>query len=272
VTAGPEVSLVIVAYEARDYVLRCLKSIEANVEISSETIVVDDGSGDGTAAAVRDRFTAARLMEQPQNRGLAAGRNTAISAVRGRKVLMLDSDTEVRPGAVEALVEYLDSHPEVGIAAPRLLNPDGSVQLSCRRFPSLLTPIIRRGPIHKLRPEPRTYRRHMMMDFDFACDRPVVTVMGAAQMWRADLPQRIGRFDERISSYGGEDTDWCLRTWEAGLEVHYVPGAEVVHDWQHVVRSRGLSRHSLRALFDFYYVQMKHRKLRSDRRMAAARA
>ncbi len=257
---GPEVSIVVVAYRARDFVLRCLASIEANVSISAEVIVIDDGSGDGTPEAVRSEFPAVRMVEQPQNMGLAAGRNTAIKLLEGAKVLMLDSDTQVKAGAVERLAEVLDSDPGAGIVAPRLLNPDGSVQLSCRRWPSLLIPFVRRGPVAKLMPEPEMHRRHMMMDFDFASERPVVAAMGAAQMWRADLPQRIGSFDERISSYGGEDIDWCLRVWEAGLEVRYVPDAEIVHEWQHVVRRTPWSRHSLRALSDFYYVQWKHRR------------
>lgn len=271
-SASPEVSIVVVAYRARDFVLRCLASIEANVTIPAEVVVVDDGSGDGTPAAVRSDFPQARVIEQLENRGLAAGRNTAISLVRGRKVLMLDSDTQVKAGSVEALVDFLDSHPEVGVAAPRLINPDGSVQLSCRRWPSLLIPLVRRGPLRKLWPEPEMHRRHMMMDFDFASERPVVAAMGAAQMWRADLPRRLGRFDERISSYGGEDIDWCLRVWESGLEVRYVPKAEVIHEWQHVVKGSPWSRHSLRALSDFYYVQWKHRRLRSDPRIAAAKS
>jgi GT2 family glycosyltransferase len=268
----PAVSIVVVAYRARDFVLRCLASIEENVSIPIEVIVVDDGSEDGTPEAVRERFPAARMVEQPENRGLAAGRNTAISVLRGHKVLMLDSDTKVRPGAVETLVRVLDENPQVGVAAPRLLNPDDSVQLSCRRWPSLLIPIVRRGPIAKVQPEPEMHRRHMMMDFDFASQRPVVAAMGAAQMWRAELPSRIGSFDERISSYGGEDIDWCMRVWEAGLEVRYVPEAEIVHEWQHVVRRSPWSRHSLRALFDFYYVQWKHRRLRSDPRLAGAKS
>jgi GT2 family glycosyltransferase len=270
VSEVPEVSIVVVAYRARDFVLRCLASIEDNVRIPHEVIVVDDASGDGTPAAVRERFPSAQVVEQPRNMGLAAGRNAAVRVLRGRKVLMLDSDTQVRAGAVEALIEFLDSNPGTGVAAPRLLNPDGSTQLSCRRWPSLLIPWVRRGPLAKLRPEPEMHRRHMMMDFDFASERPVVAAMGAAQMWRAELPERIGPFDERISSYGGEDIDWCMRVWEAGLEVRYVPDSEVVHEWQHVVRRKPWSRHSLRALYDFYYVQWKHRGLRSDPRIAAA--
>jgi hypothetical protein len=94
--------------------------------------------------------------------------------------------------------------------------------------------------------------------------------MGAAQMWRAELPELIGRFDERISSYGGEDWDWCLRVWRAGLEVRYVPDAEIVHHWQKVVRRNPFGRESRRALRDFYYVRWKHRGIGRDGRLADA--
>lgn len=89
-------------------------------------------------------------------------------------------------------------------------------------------------------------------------------VAGAAQMWRSDLPERIGSYDRRISSYGGEDMDWCMRVWRAGLRIHYVPQAEIVHVWQKVTNRKPFGRRSRRALVDFYYVQAKHARLRRD--------
>jgi len=268
----PEISIVIVAFRARDHVLRCLDSLRENAGPAYEPIVVDDASGDGTPASVRERFPEARVFVQSTNRGLPSGRNAALALVRGDYVLMLDSDTELKAGALRAMKDLLDSRPDVGIVSPRLLFPDGSVQPSCRRWPGLAIPLMRRGPYAKLDPEPEAHRRHMMSDFRFDRRRPVVSTMGAAQMWRSSLPGLIGRFDERISSYGGEDVDWCLRTWAADLQVVYLPEAEVVHHWQHVVRHNPWSRHSLRALRDFYYLQAKHRGLRNDPRLAEARA
>ena len=268
----PQVSVVVVAFRARDYVLTCLEALERDAGVDYEAIVVDDGSGDGKPEAVRERFPGATVVAKTVNEGLSAGRNAALERIRGRHVLMLDSDTQVKPGAIARLSEVLDSNPDVGLVGPRLVNPDGSVQHSCRRWPSPLIPLMRRGPYARWNPEPEAHRWHMMMDFDFATERPVVAVMGAAQMWRADLPGRIGRYDERISSYGGEDVDWCLRVWRAGLEVRYVPDAVIEHEWQHVVRRQGLSRHSLLALRDFYYLQLKHRGVRRDPRMREALA
>jgi N-acetylglucosaminyl-diphospho-decaprenol L-rhamnosyltransferase len=266
---APEVSIVLVAHRAREYVLRCLDSLR-NVRVPHESIVVDDGSGDGTPEAVGERFPASRVLAKPRNEGLVAGRNSALPLVRGRFVLMLDADTEVQPGAVETLAGILDDHPEVGLVGPRLVAPDGELQLSCRRYPPFLIPFMRRGPYSLLNRSPRAHRWHLMEDFDHRTERPVVWVSGAAQMWRAELPGRLGRYDPRISSYGGEDKDWCLRVWDSGLEVHYVPQAEIVHHWQHVIRKKRYGRAAWGALRGWYYLQWKHRKLRHDPRLADA--
>jgi hypothetical protein len=99
-----------------------------------------------------------------------------------------------------------------------------------------------------------------------------VWVIGAAQMWRADLPGLIGRYDDAVSSYGGEDQDWCMRSWRAGLEVRYAPQAVVTHDFQQMTRRSLYGRKSLRALRDFYYLQLKHRKLRNSALLERANA
>lgn len=266
----PDVSIVIVAFNARQFVIQCLGSIRDHVRVEYETIVVDDGSCDGTVAAVREIHPWAKIVAKERNAGLAAGRNSALPLVRGRLVLMLDADTELRQGAVESLAGVLDDRPDVGLVGPKLLYPDGELQLSARRWPPRLLPFIRRGPYARLNPDPSVQRRHMMADWDHAHQRPVVYVLGAAQMWRADLIRTVGRFDERISSYGGEDIDWCMRVWEAGLEVHYVPAAEVVHHEQRVTRRKVYGRQAFRALLDWYYVQWKHRSLRADPRLGRA--
>jgi GT2 family glycosyltransferase len=261
---------VIVTWNARDDVLRCLTSLAENVRVPHEAIVVDDGSTDGTPDEIRERFPDARLVVKPVNEGLVAGRNAALPLVRGRIVLMLDADTVVRPGAVETLAGVLDSQPGVGLVGPKLIGPEGELQLSCRRYPPLLIPFMRRGPYARLNPDPPAHRRHLMKDYDHSAQRPVVWVSGAVQMWRADLPSRIGPYDRLVSSYGGEDLDWCLRVWAAGLEVHYVPEAEIVHVWQQMTRRNLYGRKSFRALRDWYYLQWKHRRLRRSPRLVEA--
>jgi len=268
----PELSVVVVSWRSRDDVLACLASLAEHAGMPYEVVVVDDGSGDGTPDAVRERFPDAIVIAKPCNEGLVAGRNAALGLLRGRLVIMLDADTEVRPGALSALAAVLDDNPDVGLVGPRLVGRDGELQDSCRRFPSALLPVLRRGPYARLNPSPEIHRRHMMLDWDHATERPVVWVQGAAQMWRADLPQVIGCYDSRVSSYGGEDMDWCFRVWRAGLEVRYVPQAEILHAWQQMTRRNLYDRKSFRYLRDFYYLQWKHRRLRHDTRLAEARA
>ncbi len=257
-----ELSVVIVAWRSREDVLACLGSLSEHAGIAYEAIVVDDGSEDGTPEAVRERFPEVRVLAKSINQGLAAGRNDALALVRGQKVLMLDADTQVHAGSVETLARFLDEHPEAGVVSPKLLFPDGELQFSCRRYPPFLLPVLRRGPYACLNSNPAAHQRHMMHDFDHAHARPVVWTMGAAQMYRAELPHTIGRYDERVSSYGGEDTDWCLRTLAAGLHVWYVPEAEVTHVFQQVTHQSRFGPKARRQLRDFYYLQWKHRNTR----------
>ena len=269
---APTVSVVLVAWKAREDALRCLASLREHAGVPYEAIVVDDGSEDGTPEAVRAAFPEATVLARWPNAGLVAGRNAALPHVRGAYVLMLDADTEVRPGAIPMLLRALERDDRVGLVAPRLVHPDGTLQLSCRRFPPFLIPLMRRGPYARLRDDPPLHRWHMMKDYDHRSERPVAWVIGAAQMWRADLRERLGPYDRLVSSYGGEDLDWCLRVWEAGLEVRYVPDAEVIHVFQQATRRSPFGRKSLRALRDWYYLQWKHRSLRRDRRLLQANA
>jgi GT2 family glycosyltransferase len=271
-TPAPDVSIVIVAWRAREDVLRCLRSIEEHARLPHQVVVVDDGSGDGTPEAVRSAHPTAEVIARPRNGGLVVGRNDALPHVRGRYVLMLDADTVLTAGAVEDLAAVLDREPATGLVGPKLVHESGELQLSCRRWPPFLLPLLRRGPYARfVDDDPPMHRRHLMKDFDHAAERPVVWVSGAAQMWRRELLGALGRYDPRISSYGGEDLDWCLRVWRAGAEVRYAPQAVVVHRLAAVTRQAPFGRKSLRALRDWYYLQLKHRDLRRNPRLAEAR-
>lgn len=270
--ASAEVSICVISFRDRENVLRCLESIERHADRPHEVILVDDASGDGTVEAVRERFPAVLVHARARNGGLVAGRNDAVLRASGDYVLMLDSDTELHPGALSALVAALAADPAVGLVGPRLVGSDGALQLSCRRYPPFLIPILRRGPYARLNPSPRVHRWHMMMDFAHDTQRSVAWVSGAAQMWRRQVAEAIGPYDSRVSSYGGEDLDWCLRVWRAGWRVQYVPAATVMHHHQQVTRRNLYARSSFRALRDWYYLQAKHWRLRRDPRLKEANA
>lgn len=257
-----DVSVCVVAWNAGADLSRCLEALpRAGSELALQTIVVDNGSQDGTADVLA-RHPEVETVANRENVGITPGRNQALSRARGRIVLMLDADTIPRPGSIAAMVRYLDEHPRVGLVGAKLLDPDGSLQLSCRTMSPPLLPFLRRPPLARWFEHSETVDRHLMRDFDHDHPRPVDWVMGACQCYRAEVAEKLGSYDERVFSHGGEDTDWCLRVWKAGWEVHYVPEAEVVHVYGHFTRKNPLSKQARRALTDFYYVLWKHRDVR----------
>jgi N-acetylglucosaminyl-diphospho-decaprenol L-rhamnosyltransferase len=260
--AEPAVTACVVAWNAADDLANLLPALpDAAGGLPLQVVVVDNGSDDATAEVLAAHPDVV-VIRNAENRGITPARNQALERVRGRVVLMLDSDTIPRPGSIRVLVDYLDAHPHVGLVGPRLLDPDGTLQLSCRTFPPALLPFLRRPPLARVFEHRRTVNRHLLRHYDHAHPRAVDWVMGAAQCYRASLVERVGPYDERIFSHGGEDTDWCLRVWKAGAEVHYVPAAEIVHVYGHFTRRNPLSKQAVRGLTDYYYMLLKHRDAR----------
>jgi GT2 family glycosyltransferase len=258
----PAVTVGIVSWNAAADLERCLDALPDGLDgLPAQIVVVDNGSDDATAGVLA-RHPEAESIVNAENRGLTPGRNQVLERVRGEHVLMLDADTRPRPGSIRTLAEYLQAHPHVGLVGAKLLDPDGSLQLSCRTFPPVRLPFLRRPPLDRIFEHRRTVNRHLMREYDHARPRAVDWVLGACQCYRASLLPALGRYDERIFSHGGEDTDWCLRVWKAGREVHYVPAAEVVHAYGHFTRRNPLSKQARRGLVDYLYMQRKHRDAR----------
>src|SRR5688572_24681969 len=147
----PLVTFVTVNYKTPHLIRQLLKGVEeAGFRFSFEYILVDNASGDGTVEMVRERFPWVHVIDSPKNGGYGTGNNLALAKARGEYVLLLNPDVTVFPGEVEAWLEWMHVRPDVGISGPRVLNPDGSDQESCYRFPNLLTPVLRRTFIGRL--------------------------------------------------------------------------------------------------------------------------
>ena len=257
-----DVSVCVVSWNGRQHLERLLPALPAAVgSLTAQVIVVDNGSTDGTAELL-EGHPEVSVIANRGNRGITRARNQALMLVTGRAVLMLDADTVPGPRSIEVMVAYLDEHPEVGLVGAQLLNPDGSVQESCRTVPPATLPFLRRPPLDRLFEHSALVDRHLMRDFDHASARAVDWVIGACQCYRASLLPDLGAYDERIFSHGGEDSDWCLRMWNAGFEVHYMPEAKVEHEYGHFTRKNPFSRQALRGLTDYYYMIWKHRDAR----------
>lgn len=207
----------------------CLASLESvRHEVPFEVILVDNNSEDGSPDMVAREFPWVRLERMAQNLGFTGGQNHALSIRSAPHALLLNSDTVVHPGALAGLMARLDAEPRIGILGPKLLNPDGSLQMSCRRFPNPLAALFRNTPLGRLFPNNRFTRDYLMADFDHTKTADVDWVSGAALLARGELIDQIGLLDPDYFMYC-EDVDWCWRTHRAGFRVVYEPSCVITH-------------------------------------------
>lgn len=259
---APDVTAIIIAHDVRDEVLDCLASLaEHRGELDLEIILVDNASTDGTGEAVLEQHPGVQVVRLDHNAGLVA-RNAGLALATGRLRMFIDSDAALTPGALERLVGVLDEHPDVGLAGPRLVYRDGSLQLSTRRFPPLLLPLLRRPPLSRWLENGRTVREHLMDGEPHDRRRRVEYVIGACQVFRPEAQAVAGGIDRRIW-FGHDDADWCCTMRMAGWDIAYVPDAVVVHDYRRTSATKPMSRHSLRQLQAHLYFQAKWRRQRA---------
>lgn len=225
-----DLSIVIVTWNARDVLLDCLASIEREIlgrtdpgALATETLVVDNGSADGTVEAVRERFPWAQLLALPENLGFAGGNNVGLAKAAGRHAVLLNSDTVVLPDALEHCVRFLDAHPDVGVVGPQLLNPDGTKQNCVHNFPSLATELVPKGLLETLWP-----RRFPSKRYDHPGPIEVEAVLGACLFVRREVLEQVGPMPEDYFFFL-EETDWCWRIREAGWRVVHLPEPRVIH-------------------------------------------
>lgn len=226
---GLDVSVVVVSYNVRELVCRCLDSIDAaTYGLTVEQVVVDNASTDGSVELIETRHPDVRLIASDRNLGFGAANNLGFRQVRGRFVLLLNPDAELRPGALETLVAFLDRHPDVGVVGPRLRFPDGSVQPSRRRFPTLATLLIESAAPSRWWDGWPALRRFYVADRPDDQTQDVDWLVGAALLIRREALEGIGGFDERFFMYS-EELDLARRIRERGWRLVYHPAAEVVH-------------------------------------------
>lgn len=224
--ATPTLSIIIVNWNTRDLLRACLRSLPLT-DPASEIIVVDSASADGSADMVRAEFPAVTLIASPDNLGYSRGNNVGLARSQGDFVFILNPDTQVAPHALPHLLAALHADPQVGVVGPLLRYPDGSVQASRRRFPTLLTLFLESTWAQGL--APRTVLDHFYAR-DLPADQPaeVDWLVGAALLVRRTAYAAVGGLDETFFMYS-EELDWCRRLKQAGWRVRHVPTAEVMH-------------------------------------------
>lgn len=226
-----DLSISIVSFNTRDLLERTTQAALADMDgLEGEIIIADNASTDGSQLMVRKRFPSVRLIVNAGNRFFATANNQAVAASRGRYVLILNSDVELRPGTLPALVKYLDTHPNVGAATARVYFPDGRLQLNCARFSSYAQMlldytfwgIIQAGRRRRMRDE------SWYAGWDRLTEREIDVAPDSFLMVRRQAIEAVGGFDERLRLYFTED-DWCWRIKQAGFRIMYVPVGKAVH-------------------------------------------
>jgi GT2 family glycosyltransferase len=254
-------SISIVNWNTTDLLRRCLRSIRDNApEGQVEVIVVDNASSDFDERSIREEFPDVIVIANNKNTGYAHGNNQALDAATGDYVLLLNPDTEVKPGAIQALIDFMESHPNAAATGARLVRPDGAIDQCCRGFPAPLSVASEYLGLSRLFPRSRVFGAYRMTFFAFDRVAEVDQVMGSCMMLSGKAINSIGKMDEDFPIFFNE-VDWCYRAKAAGWKIYFTPDAEVTHlGGQSTKQVKGAMRlESMRSLRRFYEKHYKGR-------------
>jgi len=264
-----DISIVIVNYNTSKKTINCINSIKESdtADLNWEVIVVDNNSKNNDVEQIKSAHSDVKVVENKQNVGMGAGNNVGISQAGGDFILILNPDTLIKQDAIKVMYEYIKDKKEVGIVAPKLLNPDASLQYSCLRFPRIYTPVLRRTFLGRL--AKKYLNDFLMKNFDHNKTREVDWIIGSCLLLDRKLLDKTGKiFDEKYFMYF-EDTDLCRRAWGQGLKVVYHPQAKIIHD--HMRESAGkpwyispfldkLTREHIKSWIKYFINNKKHIK------------
>ena len=228
----PDLSIIIVSWNVRELLQNCLHSVLAQQELVQrplrlQIIVVDSASSDGSQAMLAEQFPQVELIACSENVGFPRGNNMGLERANGRYILLLNPDTVVHQDALAKMVTYLEENPQVGVVGAQLLNADGTVQSSRRRFPTLWTAFFESTWLQPHAPQ-AVLDHYYVRDVADGETAVVDWVMGACLMTRQDVVTQVGGLDEAYFMYS-EELDYCRRIKQAGWQVVYYPPAKVTH-------------------------------------------
>jgi len=226
-----DLSILIVNYKNSATLPDCLDSIyKTTLGLKFEVIVVDNSSGDRGIKTVQEKFPQIRLIKNHANKGFAKANNQAMEVSRGKALLFLNPDTRLTENATQAMIAQLKPGSLTGAVGPKVLNPDGSLQYSCRTFPTVWTGLFNRYSLFsRLFPNNQYTRRYLMTDYDHKESREVDWVSGCCMMVPKSTFLKVGGFDEKYFLFN-EDVDLCHTLKHHGYKTLYFPQAKIYHD------------------------------------------
>jgi GT2 family glycosyltransferase len=226
------ISVIIVTWNSSQEIGACLESVlkqRSQTDEEIEIIIVDNNSQDNTVQLIENHFSEVRLVKNPKNMGYAYANNQGIRIARGQYLLLLNPDATLADNFFSPLVDFLKNHSEVGAVAPKLLNPNLTVQYSVRNFPTYLTILWEVTGLAKLFPRHQVLGRWRMLYFDYDKPQEIEQPMTSCLLVRKTVFNEIGYFDERFPMYFN-DVDFCLRLKKAGWKIYYWPSSYAIHN------------------------------------------
>ncbi|MEI6288485.1 MAG: glycosyltransferase family 2 protein [bacterium] len=224
-----KISIIIVSWQVRDLLEKCLQSILKNsLSAQTEIFVVDNNSDDGTIDMVREKFSSVKVVANKKNLGFAMANNIALRQATGDYILFLNPDTELFSDTLQKAVDFMTTHKGAGMVGCRLVFPDGSFQPSVRRFPTWWPIFLMLLKLPKFFSHLKPIEKYLAVDFDYEKEGSVDQVMGAFMFTRQSSLKKVGEMDERFFIWF-DDADFCLRFWTAGEPVYYTPSFKIIH-------------------------------------------
>jgi len=224
-----DVSVIIVAWNVRQLLHDCLKSVyEKTRDVDFEVIYVDNASEDGSVEMVKEQFGEVRIIENDENKGFIKANNQGIEVAQGRYVLLLNSDTILLDNAIAKTVRFADANPDAAVFGCKVLNPDRTIQRTCFMYPSVLNMFLAATYLYKIFPKSRFFGREHMTWWGFDEARQVETICGCFSLVRKEAIDQVGLMDERYFVYG-DDPDWCYRFKKAAWKVMFTPDGRIIH-------------------------------------------
>ena len=225
-----ELSIIIVNYNVKEFLLNLLDSLEKSSEnIKTEIIIVDNNSTDGSIEVINKKYPTVITIQNKENVGFGAANNQALEIAKGKYLLMINPDTLVKENTLTEMIKFMDENPQVGIAGCKVLNPDGTLQLACRRsFPTPWVSLTKVTGLSKMFPKSKLFAKYNLTYLDENESNEVDAISGSFMFMRKEAYDKVGGFDTDFFMYG-EDLDLCYRVQKSGYKVYYVKDTEIIH-------------------------------------------